>query len=652
MFTSLESFKNSKNTISSYSYAGKDVEVWRLPEFEGVLKWPSFWDDQNYRAATSTHLLYIRTDETSKVRRDSVMRYLQEGNSVAVIGSSGSGKSCEMNVILFQLIQKMVASKGDWPSAVFYRYPGVMVRFVHSGANIDVHVEKSDDLRHVRVVTNNAKRKYSNKAVLLLEMRESHEVDPHVSIPTYVTLPPCNAENRVRTMSKGGSAVFLVAPPPNTEQILAMAQSQLDCPRPRIDCSYPHIDLPTVAEVKERVQVMGPLAHYVLGSGSFYLRRKGGGMLHGGGINVNVLIKNLERINHYNIPSDVEKYVTLALEGTDPVYGTAKVKFVFLSDHAAEVVRKEALSDSNFRDLEFLGIKHLIPEHVVWQYFRGKWDRSGTVWEPSNPDFDLNDCDVCIDVGCDEVIKPPKKSQHRSALMKLLPNWDREEGYDGMHLERDVKLLAQGCLYRPHFHHRIALGSAMLVNHDEKKVFLIQLTAKDVPDHRVKLSTLETVMTKLGMLSGEENGDYTLWIIFCTDWSRVQTHGSCFTIPVAMSADIKNEKFPTESSTNLSSDQNVELASVRKQAILNKYIERKFFKHSCISEDGTMDDDAFELSNGEVEKDWQARYMRKDLLQCLTPTEIAIMKRCHVLIVRCEHYPSLVKHELEIADDE
>ena len=91
------------------------MEVWRLPEIEGFAQWPSFWYDQMQEAATSTHLLYVRTDEISKVRRDSVMRFLRDGRSAIVIGSAGSGKSTEMNVILVRLIQEMMTTEGNWP---------------------------------------------------------------------------------------------------------------------------------------------------------------------------------------------------------------------------------------------------------------------------------------------------------------------------------------------------------------------------------------------------------------------------------------------------------------------------------------------------------------------------------------------------------
>jgi hypothetical protein len=91
----LEDFIDSKNVLSSFSYVGSKVDVWKLPDIENGLVWPSFLYESKQAAASSTHLLYVRTDEISTVRRDSVMSFLKEGRSTVVVGSAGSGKSSE-----------------------------------------------------------------------------------------------------------------------------------------------------------------------------------------------------------------------------------------------------------------------------------------------------------------------------------------------------------------------------------------------------------------------------------------------------------------------------------------------------------------------------------------------------------------------------
>jgi len=206
--------------------------------------------------------------------------------------------------------------------------------------------------------------------------------------------------------------------------------------------------------------------------------------------------------------------------------------------------------------------------------------------------------------------------------MKLLPRWNREAVFDGMSLENDVKLLEQGCLYRPLFHH-FALGDAVVVDHEEKKVFFIQSTAQDVADQSINLSTLETVMVKLGLLSGGENGVYTLWIIFCADWSRVQTHGSCFTTTVDSLRNMQRENFRIGYDTD---------ASVKEHV--------KLYKHSCVAEDGTINHDVFKLTGSKQSG-------HKDISQYLPPMELAILKRCHVLIVRCEYLPAQIKYQVK-----
>ena len=334
--------------MSSFSYDGKNLEVWKLPEIEDGIVWPSFFYRQKQSAAISTHLLYVRTDETSIVRRNNIMRILQEGRSTVVVGSAGCGKSSEMNAILVQLIQKMLASEGNWPKAVFFRYPRVMVSFVHNIDRIDVNVEESTDLDHVDKVTSNASWKFPGRAVLLLETRELAEVDPQVSIPTYIALSPRDAEDRVKTMSKNG-ADFLIAPPPDKEQVLAMAQSQLDCPRPGF--GFPSI-VPSVMEVQTRMETIGPILRYVLGSPKVYERRK-----EAVDSSANQFFEVIKDVNIFNIPKEAGKYITVDLEGTEPVYGSAKWKFVFLSDFAMEVVRKATLTDSQARALESLGVK-------------------------------------------------------------------------------------------------------------------------------------------------------------------------------------------------------------------------------------------------------------------------------------------------------
>jgi hypothetical protein len=344
--------------------------------------------------------------------------------------------------------------------------------------------------------------------------------------------------------------------------------------------------------------------------------------------------KDLDNVDVFNIPLEAGKYITAVLEGTEPFCGRAKSKFVFLSDFAAEVVQIAAVTDSHVKALEKLGIKYFTAEHVARQVFKGKWDHQGA-WIPSDPKFDLNHYDVCIDVGCDGLIKPSKLARYKSALMKLLPRWDREIVFNGMYLEKDIKLLDQGCLYRPLFHH-FALGDAVVVDHKAKKIFYIQSTAQDIADHSVKLSTLEKVMAKLDLLSGGENGDYTLWIIFCADWSRAKTHGSCFTTAVVVPCEIKDERRITGSYSASSNEKSVVMAA-------GKNVVR-FYKHSCIAEDGAVNYDAFKLRGSE--KGWRQEFKREDLSQYLSPKELAILKRCHVLIVRCKHLPDDIKYDL------
>ena len=338
-------------------------------------------------------------------------------------------------------------------------------------------------------------------------------------------------------------------------------------------------------------------------------------------------------VDVFDIPEEAGKYITAVLEGTEPLYGRATVKFEFLSDFTMHMVRKATRTDSHVRALDNIGVKKIIAEHVARQYFKGEWDHEGTRI-PLVPDLNLNYYDVCIDVGCDGVIDARRNVENKSALMKLLPRWEQKAVFCGMYLDKDVKLLNQGFLYRA-LSHNFALGDAVVVDHEEKKIFFIKLTAQDVAAYVVKLSTLETVMAKLRLLDGGENDDYTLWIVFYTDWSRVQTHGCCFATTVDSLRKIEVEKFTAEcSATDASSDE-----KSRAKAAGGKLV--KFYKHSCIAEDGKINCDDFKLSGSK--KGWRQPFKREDLSQYLSPIELAIMKRCHVLIVRCDFISKLMK---------
>ena len=430
-----------------------------------------------------------------------------------------------------------------------------------------------------------------------------------------------------------------------------MAISQLQFQRPGF---VP----PSVSEVKKRVEVVGPLLRYVLGMPFEYEARKKSVVL----TSSKQFFEDLEKVNIFNIPEEAGKFITVVLKGTDPVYNTAEWKFVFLSDFAMEVVRKAVHTNLNVEALKTLGMDFLIAEYATRQYFKGEWDRIRNVWVPSDSNFNLNECDICIDVGSDQLIKSPRVAAHKLALMKLLPRWDREIVFRGKYLKKDVDLLAPGCLYRPHSHN-FALADAVVGDHREKKVFFIQSAAKDVEGHIVNLSTLKTVMTNLGMLSDGTNGDYTLWIIFCADWSRARTHGSCFTTTVEMSAEIQHEKYQPlpdpESSLEQKSEESpatkagkkpAKLLVSEKGANVKEYnIDIKFFKHSSISEEGNINHDFFNLSA--TKKSWHEIFQHENLYKYLTPVELSIMMRCHVLIVRCNYYPSLIKHELNSVEE-
>jgi hypothetical protein len=113
-----------------------------------------------------------------------------------------------------------------------------------------------------------------------------------------------------------------------------------------------------------------------------------------------------------------------------------------------------------------------------------------------------------------------------------------------------------------------------------KKVFM-QSTAQDIADHGIILSTLETVVTKLGLLNGGDNGNHTLWIIFCS----------------------------------------------------KKSVD--FYKHSWIADDGTISYDAFKASTSK--KDGGQTLKLEDPSQYRSSKGVAIMKLCHVLSIRCQY---------------
>ena len=65
------------------------------------------------------------------------------------------------------------------------------------------------------------------------------------------------------------------------------------------------------------------------------------------------------------------------------------------------------------------------------------------------------------------------------------------------------------------------------MDHEEKKIYLYQVTGDDLKDHPFAMHTINTFMTKLSLFE-VKNVEYKLILLCFCDWNRKISHGTKF----------------------------------------------------------------------------------------------------------------------------
>ena len=502
------------------------VDALVLPE--GMI-WPSFLASK--QSGTYFKNIYLqRQNAVDITRRKISLDILRKRGKIIWSGASGIGKSCDINSILIELLNHL--GEEGWPSMVLFRHGASVYTFTTSGVT---HARfKYSDLEEYSL-----QYKYTN-SVLILELSES-ESDPIINMPFILAVSARNLKSKLKTIDQTLGHEFMLVTPPDVEEVCLMAEAVMDiCPKNDIFEGKSKED--AVSIVRERAFQVGAVPRYLFCEYNFFKRRLDE-MAKSASVSLSfdfedLSVNNIPKVAQYLVAPYFRSHVinpifTLNYEEAASDYfnsltgdeherlmhsrSLSSFEFRYLCDNAL-IIHIKALRDP--RDIEVIkrvGFEYQLSEAIIKfggilipKFYEKIDDISSDHWEWHK-----------------NVIYKEFLSRH-SMLPKdkipVLPRCSAEIIFRGQYFNGDVSELSSDRLYRGSFHN-LALYEYFTVDHNNKMIYLYQITALDLSDHPFAMSTVKEVMTKLGMFE-DRNLEYRVTLLCFTDWSRSSTHGT------------------------------------------------------------------------------------------------------------------------------
>ena len=166
------------------------------------LMWPTFMETKQQNQGFK-NIYFQRQTLIDVNRRAYSLDLLRRKKSVIWTGSSGIGKSCDINNILLELLSHL--GEDTWPSMVALRVEGFLYSFTNTGVTC-IRITFSD-LYDFSVIHED------DNSVLILELQES-ENDPIIRMPFILALSAINLDVTLKTVRKSGGRRFMLISPP------------------------------------------------------------------------------------------------------------------------------------------------------------------------------------------------------------------------------------------------------------------------------------------------------------------------------------------------------------------------------------------------------------------------------------------------------
>jgi hypothetical protein len=529
-------------------------------EVDGIrrsVKWPTFILGPKQVKESQPRIYFHRFGGFDDIRYEKTLERLKENdeNRTCWMGTPGIGKcellisflSCSVlcflssatgvNFILFELVANLGAP--DFPKVLFYRNPYHIVTFsLHPQSNEVVveydEVETLLDFSKVGILLKGKKVKNPGQCCLVLEMEED-ERGPTMQINTFVTISSREAEDKLKSFSKS-SARFLLVGPPTRKQIHFMEWERF---RRRGAEAVWYLSNPSLAgdaleklsnlsetQVSEKKAILsslvssmldevGPIPRAFSTQDEFDSRRW---RVHDNMVGLAML--QATSLSIFNVPPALKFFMAPHPQTPpDPRLVCPPIDtnlrhyfYEFLTDKAEGYFAKAKITREQAAALEISGTNYMIAEARV----------AASLKTERLPGDQVADWEWCKDVGFNKALTSPPPMV-RSSITVPIPPVKMTSTVHEAFLAVPVDELKEGSLYQSRVHN-FRLGDMVLVDHNTKTCFFFQVTLKDLPDHPVKLSVLETVMNRLKIR--EKN--YTLHLVFVTDFSLKHPHGSKF----------------------------------------------------------------------------------------------------------------------------
>jgi hypothetical protein len=385
---------------------------------------------------------------------------------------------------------------------VWYRFNKILLKFYLSNGQPAVDLINLVSLDILLSYTEGYSQKpLVKRPVLFLELKED-EVNPCSDIATL--LQPSNRD--VFSLTKDfekSEAIYMLINPPACEDLCTIAclQAQFGS-----NSMFRGMSNDSIIElITNRVNTLGPIPRYVLSDDKDFesqlkLVNKNVINIFGG--------SKLDHLSESNVPQHAKDYVAPFVNdetavpyllGGDPVSTSLRI----LSPHLARLIATACTHAAKKIFLQRYDFVYRIEEEIVryglmnhssltqahddawlaenWKYFKSGKD--GAI-------IKLSDKIQYFDIG----ITPCSDSIH----------------FDSMYLNQSVVELKNLTLYISKKHNG-ALYDCMYVNHNVKTVFAFQCSSQKPEAHKLNITTVNNVMTKLKLL----DNNYTMRYIYC-----------------------------------------------------------------------------------------------------------------------------------------
>jgi hypothetical protein len=488
--------------ITKVESTSKRVEAYILPKT--VSRWPSFRVTKQI-SVSSPKLLFKRTGDSNSYRFNETVKLLCERRNVVSTGLAGVGKSTEVNSLLMAFLPNL--GKDGWPKELWCRLDQKMIQFSLKEKARRVTIVPAKTLNDVLELTAQFEnvRVIDELPVLLLELAED-EVNPRSYIPTYIPMSNRDVSSTTKELKKSG-ANYMLVDPPSCEDIQAMAVLEAKFSPENAVIKGDEEAVEKI--VKERFDIVGPSLRSIFVDDAKFERLEKS--LIG---QASLLFSNLDKVSVDNMPKGASMFLGAFVEQGVEIPFVEKGSVRFLSNHIAKLIatvadknKKESLV-SNLFDYQ---IAETIMSHCLMKPSAlpiGHVDK-----------WSYNDWKFYTNPNPTKSSDEPTKvlSRHLMKENPQFPLCTTTTFFKSMYLEQDVSTLEERVLYKSCLHNG-ALFDALLVDRDNKKVYVFQSSSLRADKHSFNSKTVLEVMKKL-KFDVKDNAGYTLVYVYCNDRS-------------------------------------------------------------------------------------------------------------------------------------